>query len=93
MLAIDADHFKSINDRYGHAAGDEALQFLADVILQYAKGSDYAFRFGGEEFLLLQIDTTIDRALVVAENIRKRVEKATLKTSTGEEFNFTVSVR
>lgn len=50
MLAIDADHFKSINDRYGHAAGDDALQFLADVILQYAKGSDYAFRFGGEEF-------------------------------------------
>ena len=92
LLAIDADHFKSINDRYGHAAGDDALQFLADVILQYAKGSDYAFRFGGEEFLLLQIDTTIDRALVVAENIRKRVEKATLKTSTGEEFNFTVSI-
>ncbi len=93
LLAIDADHFKSINDRYGHAAGDDALQFLADVILQYAKGSDYAFRIGGEEFLLLQVDTTIDRALVVAENIRKRVEEATVKNiNRCKHFNFTVSI-
>ena len=92
VLSIDADHFKYINDRYGHAAGDEALQFLADSILQYTKGSDYAFRIGGEEFLLLQVDTNVERALKVAENIRKRVADRTVNTSTGASFNFTVSI-
>lgn len=92
VLSIDADHFKYINDHYGHAAGDEALQFLADSILQYTKGSDYAFRIGGEEFLLLQVDTNVERALKVAENIRKRVADRTVNTSTGASFNFTVSI-
>lgn len=92
MLSIDADHFKTINDRYGHAAGDLALQFLAEVILEHAKGSDYAFRVGGEEFLLLQVDNDISRAKTIAESILKRVQETKIQTSTGQSFNFSVSI-
>ena len=48
LLAIDADFFKAINDKYGHAAGDLALKFIADALQKYIQGSDYAFRVGGE---------------------------------------------
>lgn len=92
MLSIDADHFKKINDQYGHAAGDLALQFLAEVILENARGSDYAFRVGGEEFLLLQVDNDIRRAQSTAESILKRVQDTHIQTSTGQSFNFSVSI-
>src|SRR5690606_28717120 len=59
LLAIDADHFKRINDKFGHAAGDSALQFIGEVLLDCIKGSDYAFRVGGEEFLLLLVDSVL----------------------------------
>ena len=60
--------------------------------MQYTKGSDYAFRIGGEEFLLLQVDTNVERAVKVAENIRRRIAERTVNTSTGASFNFTVSI-
>ncbi len=69
LLAIDADYFKRINDKYGHTAGDLALRFIAEVLLDVAKGSDYAFRVGGEEFLLLLVDSDLTRALQIAETI------------------------
>ena len=92
LLSIDADHFKKINDSYGHAAGDLALQFLAEVILEQTKGSDYAFRVGGEEFLLLQVDSTIKQAKSIADNILRRIRSSTIHTADGKSFNFTVSI-
>ena len=92
MLAIDADYFKKINDQYGHSTGDLALQFLAEVLLDLARGSDYAFRVGGEEFLLLQVDNSLENALDAAEQIRKRVQGTTIHTNDGRSFNFTVSI-
>ncbi len=92
LLAIDADHFKGINDKFGHAAGDLALQFLAEVLLECTKGSDYAFRIGGEEFLLLLVDSDLSRAQSVAENIRMRIEETVIRSTMGVSFNFTVSV-
>lgn len=92
MLSIDADHFKKINDQYGHAAGDLALQFLAEVILEHARGSDYAFRVGGEEFLLLQVDNDIAKAKITAENILSRVQNTKIQTQNGTSFNFSVSI-
>ncbi len=68
LLAIDADYFKRINDKYGHTAGDLALRFIAKFLSDVAKGSDYAFRVGGEEFLLLLVDSDLTRALQIAEN-------------------------
>ena len=92
LLAIDADYFKKINDQYGHSTGDLALQFLAEVLLDLARGSDYAFRVGGEEFLLLQVDNSLENALDAAEQIRKRVQGTTIHTNDGRSFNFTVSI-
>ncbi|WP_168381700.1 diguanylate cyclase [Acinetobacter indicus] len=92
LLAIDADFFKEINDRYGHAAGDLALQFMAEVLLESSKGSDYAFRVGGEEFLLLLVDSDWNRAQMIAETIRRRVEDTPIRSAEGESFKFTVSI-
>ncbi|QIO08321.1 diguanylate cyclase [Acinetobacter lanii] len=92
LLAIDADFFKKINDRWGHGAGDQALQMLADVIIENTRGSDYAFRIGGEEFLLLLVDTELSQAEVIAERIRRRVEESTVSANGGIHFSFTVSI-
>ncbi|WP_104500378.1 diguanylate cyclase [Acinetobacter indicus] len=92
LLAIDADFFKEINDRYGHAAGDLALQFMAEVLLESSKGSDYAFRVGGEEFLLLLVDSDWNRAQMIAETIRRQVEDTPIRSAEGESFKFTVSI-
>ena len=92
LLAIDADYFKRINDKHGHAAGDLALQFIGEVLLECVRGSDYAFRIGGEEFLLLLVDSDLSRAQEIAENIRRRVQETAIRTALGSSFNFTVSI-
>ena len=92
LLAIDADYFKKINDRWGHDAGDRALQMLADVIVEHTRGSDYAFRVGGEEFLLLLVDTELKQAEIIAERIRQSVEQATVSSISGVSFSLTVSI-
>lgn len=92
LLAIDADFFKSINDKFGHAAGDLALVFIAEALQKYSQGSDYAFRVGGEEFLLLLVDTDSHRAINIAESIRQYVEQGMLTSSQDQQFKFTVSI-
>ena len=92
LLAIDADYFKKINDRWGHGAGDQALQMLADIIIEHTRGSDYAFRIGGEEFLLLLVDTDLSQAQATAEHIRRQVEESTVTATNGMKFGFTVSI-
>ncbi len=92
LLAIDADYFKRINDRFGHAAGDSALKFIGEVLLDCIRGSDYAFRLGGEEFLLLLVDSDLDRAQEIAEKVRNRIQEASICMKMGISFNFTVSI-
>ncbi|UUS58681.1 MULTISPECIES: diguanylate cyclase [unclassified Acinetobacter] len=92
LLAFDADYFKMINDKFGHAAGDLALKFIAEALQRYSQGSDYAFRIGGEEFLLLLVDTGVNRAMKIAENIRQYIEKGLIRTAQGQQFSFTVSI-
>jgi len=70
LLIIDADHFKEINDTYGHYAGDLTLRSLSVVALEQKRGQDVWGRLGGEEFGLLMPETTKDQALVLAERIR-----------------------
>lgn len=62
ILMLDIDHFKTINDRFGHAAGDAVLKHVADLLGQQTRGSDYLFRMGGEEFLVVLIDSDEGRA-------------------------------
>ena len=92
LLAIDADYFKNINDRYGHAAGDLALKLIGEILQKNSKGSDYAFRTGGEEFLVLLVNTDLKAAQQVAENIRRSAERSVVKTPEGESFSFTLSI-
>jgi two-component system cell cycle response regulator len=72
-LMIDVDHFKQINDAYGHAAGDEVLRQVARRIRAGCRVSDVAGRYGGEEFTLLLPDTDIEGAVAVAEKLRGAV--------------------
>jgi two-component system, cell cycle response regulator len=70
-LLIDIDFFKAVNDTYGHAAGDAALQQAARVIAESVRGSDVVCRYGGEEFLVLAPETGLDGARALAEKIRQ----------------------
>lgn len=73
-IALDIDHFKSINDRHGHDVGDEVLARLAGVLRECSREGDLAFRLGGEEFLLLLPDTSLAAAGEIAERLRLQVE-------------------
>jgi diguanylate cyclase (GGDEF)-like protein len=73
IIMLDIDHFKAINDNFGHLAGDSILRDLAATIKKCARQSDLCFRFGGEEFLLILDNTDSQQALMVAERIRKTV--------------------
>ena len=72
-IMLDLDRFKQINDRYGHAHGDEVLAFAGAALRSCLRASDFAGRFGGEEFLVLLPDTPLDAAHLVAEKIREAI--------------------
>ena len=74
ILVLDIDHFKSINDTYGHAVGDVVIRNVAEALRKCIRGEDIAVRYGGEEFLVLLPNTPLEGAITVAESIRKRIE-------------------
>lgn len=94
LLMIDIDHFKSFNDTYGHATGDQVLRLVAMSLRQNLKGLDVAARYGGEEFAILLPNTALDAALLVADRLRCSVMARELKKkSTGEIIGrITISV-
>ena len=73
LLMIDVDHFKSINDKYGHTAGDIVLSSIAELIKNNIRKSDFIGRYGGEEFIVFLPETKYKKAIIVAENLRKAV--------------------
>jgi diguanylate cyclase (GGDEF)-like protein len=75
LIELDIDHFKQINDTYGHAAGDVVLKAIAKVIENCIRSCDIIFRTGGEEFILVLSNTRKKGALLLAERIRKTIEK------------------
>jgi len=70
IVTFDIDHFKTINDSYGHDVGDDVLQNLGALLKQRVRGTDKVFRLGGEEFMILLFDTDLDEGQKVAENLR-----------------------
>lgn len=91
LVILDIDNFKAINDAYGHSSGDKALKTLADTISHSLRSSDMAFRFGGEEFILLLSNTDLEAANTVAERLRVAVAE-TLCHDGKRGFGFTVSL-
>lgn len=83
VLFVDLDHFKSVNDTYGHAAGDCVLKAVAEALLKCIRGSDALGRIGGEEFSIFLPDTPIQDALRLAETLRGSIER--LRPSIGEQ--------
>jgi diguanylate cyclase (GGDEF)-like protein len=74
FLMLDLDHFKRVNDEYGHARGDEVLQGVADVLTANLRASDTAYRYGGEELAIILRESDLSSALEVAERLRARIE-------------------
>ena len=83
LMLLDLDHFKQINDRYGHTAGDVALSTAAEVILDSIRTFDHAARWGGEEFLVLLAECDEDALLGVAERMRTGIEGLSVPGSEG----------
>jgi diguanylate cyclase (GGDEF)-like protein len=75
VILLDIDHFKMVNDTYGHLMGDEVLKCLSDLIRKQTREYDISFRYGGEEFLILLPHTTLEEAYQIAERIRQTTEE------------------
>ena len=78
LILADIDHFKAINDTYGHDTGDRVLKAIAGIFYQYIRAEDSASRWGGEEFLILTPSRPLAEGLVLAETLREAVEKTTI---------------
>lgn len=78
LALLDVDHFKQVNDRYGHLLGDRALRVVADAVMASVRDGDIAVRYGGEEFLIVLPDTGLTTAFEVAHRIRERVAASVL---------------
>lgn len=77
LLMIDIDHFKKVNDTYGHLIGDIVLREVAQTLKKQTRRSDFVGRYGGEEFLIILPETSIEKALILAEKLRKQVSELT----------------
>jgi diguanylate cyclase (GGDEF)-like protein len=91
-MMIDIDHFKSVNDRFGHQVGDDALKLVADTLRRAARIQDVVCRYGGEEFLVICPDTNAEAAVQCAERLRINVTVQGLHLQDGGEHKMTVSI-
>jgi diguanylate cyclase (GGDEF)-like protein len=91
-MMIDLDHFKNINDSYGHAIGDLVLREFAKRCKSCVREIDYVGRYGGEEFILFLPETNIDTGLIVAERLRLAIAEKPMQVKEGLEFSITASL-
>lgn len=91
VLSVDLDHFKSINDEYGHASGDKVLETFGDIAFQVARKSDLAGRMGGEEFAFFLPNTSAKQALDLSERLHEAIKKTTIEHD-GCAIRFTLSI-
>ncbi|RMG68533.1 MAG: sensor domain-containing diguanylate cyclase, partial [Nitrospirae bacterium] len=92
LLMADIDHFKRINDTYGHQTGDRVLKTVAEIIRKSVRQLDFPARYGGEEFALLLPETDCENAFKVGERIRKAIEEHEFRLDNGETFKLTISI-
>ncbi len=92
VMMLDIDDFKPVNDTYGHRVGDMVLQKVAGLIMDAVRATDFCFRYGGEEFLVVATNTTVPAVATRAEAIRRAVEAHGFELETGEKFSVTISI-
>jgi diguanylate cyclase (GGDEF)-like protein len=92
ILLMDIDHFKEINDRFGHRNGDEILQQVANVLLHHTRGCDLCARYGGDEFIIVMPETPAGQAWYGAERLRKVVERHSIQISAEPQVNENLSI-
>lgn len=90
LMVWDVDRFKSVNDSYGHKAGDKVLKKIAQLLYARARETDFVARYGGEEFVMIMTGTTLEESLAVANELRKLIEKTGFHFR-GQAVNITVS--
>lgn len=92
VLMIDLDHFKQVNDTYGHGAGDGVLRMAADLLRQGIRDNDICGRLGGDELVALIAEKTLPEVQIVAERIRASIEECLVSVEESESIRFTVSI-
>jgi len=92
LLLLDLDNFKTFNDVYGHVEGDQVLMRLGQVVKRCLRETDFAYRYGGEEFTILLPMTTSADGTVIAERIRMEFKKETFSPAPGQDVHVTVSI-
>jgi len=88
VVLLDVDHFKVVNDTYGHQKGDEILVAIASLLKKFCRANDIAARYGGEEFLMILPQSNAQGAFKIAERVREELMKLNF---TGNESNFSVT--
>ncbi|GAC1328655.1 MAG: GGDEF domain-containing protein [Collimonas sp.] len=91
LILMDVDHFKAVNDRYGHPAGDQVLRGVADLCRRYRRKVDLLARYGGEEFIVLLPEIDLSQGLAVAEKLRSAIATCHLQLDDGQIVNVTAS--
>lgn len=91
LVMFDIDHFKKVNDTYGHQAGDEVIRTTASLLREAIRVTDIAGRYGGEEFGIILINTGVESAMVLAERLREKVEAATV-VHEQQQIRYTISL-
>jgi diguanylate cyclase len=92
ILMADIDHFKTVNDSHGHSAGDTVLSHTAETLLNCVRASDFVFRYGGEEFLIVLVETDREEAMEVAERIRQQIASQSVPLPSKSSLNVTLSL-
>lgn len=91
-LMIDVDHFKNINDSYGHQVGDLVLQVTGEILNNISRANDYVVRYGGEEMAMLLLNTKVEDAIGIAERVRQAIEAKNIEYEQGKTLNITISI-
>ena len=92
VAIIDIDFFKEINDKWGHMVGDRAIKHVADLLSDNIRSSDYLFRYGGEEFLLVLVETRAAEAFPLLERLRKKIGQLAFNVGGDTQIPITASI-
>lgn len=92
VIMLDIDNFKIINDTYGHSIGDDVIYNIAELLKNFTRSSDICVRFGGEEFVVVLPNTSLENSIKISEKIRKIVEENLLITKAKQEIRYTISM-